>query len=70
MKNSIHPAVIVIIVVVVLVVLGFLGFKALTPPSAEVSGIGKDGKPMTKQQIDEFASKMSGGKYKPKEGGQ
>ena len=70
MKSKVNPAAIVVAVVIVLAVIGYFGYKTLLAPPTSASGIGKDGKPMTQQQVDELASKMSGGRYKPKAAGQ
>ena len=70
MKANISPVVIVVAIIIVLAVVGYFGYKTVGAPPPSTGGIGKDGKPMSQQQVDELATKMSGGKYKPKATGQ
>ena len=65
MKTKVGPAVIAVIVILVLAVIGYFGYKTVGAPAPSVSGIGKDGQPMSQQQVDELANKMSGGRHKP-----
>jgi hypothetical protein len=61
-KKAVSPMVIVIAIAVVLALVGYFGYRTTVAPKPYTSGVGADGKPMSQQQIDELARRMSGGR--------
>ncbi len=63
MNKKISPAVGIVIIAVALALVLFIGFNTALAPPPSVHGIGRDGKPMTDEDVRKLADAMSGGKY-------
>lgn len=59
------PLVIALALGLVALAVVIIGFRMMASPPPSASGIGPGGKPMTQEQINQMAAKMSGGKYQP-----
>jgi hypothetical protein len=64
MQRKIHPAVGGVIIAVVAALVLYFGFKTTLGEPESVVGIGRDGRPMTREDANRMAEAMSGGKYK------
>jgi hypothetical protein len=65
---KVHPIVFALAIAVTLALVLLFGYRTALAPPPSVVGIGRDGKPMTREQGEALGRAMSGGRYQGSSG--